>query len=142
MRRVLVFGGSRGAHALNLAWAGALPRLAGAAGRVHAADRREPTSPLVRAPRPPRGSHAEVLPFLDDMPARLAAADLVVCRAGAMTLAELTAAGRPAILVPYPHAANDHQRANARALAARGAARVLEQTSSPPSGWPSCCARR
>jgi UDP-N-acetylglucosamine--N-acetylmuramyl-(pentapeptide) pyrophosphoryl-undecaprenol N-acetylglucosamine transferase len=67
----------------------------------------------------------EVQPFLDDMPARLAAADLVVCRAGASTLSELTAAGRPAVLIPYPHAADDHQRHNAESIARVGAARVV-----------------
>jgi UDP-N-acetylglucosamine--N-acetylmuramyl-(pentapeptide) pyrophosphoryl-undecaprenol N-acetylglucosamine transferase len=65
------------------------------------------------------------LDFVDDMPQRMAAADLVVCRAGATTLAELTAAGRPAILVPYPHAADDHQRHNAEVLRASGAAAVI-----------------
>ena len=59
------------------------------------------------------------------MPARLAASDLVVCRAGASTLSELTAAGRPAILIPYPHAADDHQRHNAETLQASGAAVVV-----------------
>ena len=68
---------------------------------------------------------AEVHAFLDDMPARLAAADLVICRAGATTLAELAAAGRTAILVPYPHAADDHQRHNARAVERAGAATVM-----------------
>ncbi len=118
---VLAFGGSRGARSLNDAWIGALPLLRdvpaafvlqtgdGDAERVAAAARA-------------CGARAEVLAFLDDMPARLASADLVVARAGATTVAELTAAGRAAILVPFPHAANDHQRANARALAARGAA--------------------
>jgi UDP-N-acetylglucosamine--N-acetylmuramyl-(pentapeptide) pyrophosphoryl-undecaprenol N-acetylglucosamine transferase len=67
----------------------------------------------------------EVFAFIDDMPARLAAADLVVCRAGATTLAELTVAGRPALLVPFPFAADDHQRHNAEALAGAGAAEVI-----------------
>ena len=72
----------------------------------------------------PEGRY-EVHPFLHEMSARLAAADLVLCRAGASTLAELTAAGRPAILVPYPHAADDHQRRNAESIAKVGAARVV-----------------
>jgi UDP-N-acetylglucosamine--N-acetylmuramyl-(pentapeptide) pyrophosphoryl-undecaprenol N-acetylglucosamine transferase len=67
----------------------------------------------------------QVLRFIDDMPARLAAADVAVCRAGATTLAELAAAGRPAILVPFPHAADDHQRLNAEAVRDAGAAIVL-----------------
>jgi UDP-N-acetylglucosamine--N-acetylmuramyl-(pentapeptide) pyrophosphoryl-undecaprenol N-acetylglucosamine transferase len=66
-----------------------------------------------------------VLAFIDDMPARLAAADLVVCRAGASTLSELAVAGRAAILVPYPHAADDHQRHNAETMQSAGAAVVL-----------------
>lgn len=72
----------------------------------------------------PEGRH-EVRAFIENMPARLAVADLVVCRAGASTLAELTAAGRPAILIPYPHAADDHQRHNAETLQASGAAVVV-----------------
>jgi UDP-N-acetylglucosamine--N-acetylmuramyl-(pentapeptide) pyrophosphoryl-undecaprenol N-acetylglucosamine transferase len=67
----------------------------------------------------------EVLAFVEDMPARLAVADLVICRAGASTLAELTAAGRPAILIPYPHAADDHQRHNAETVRNSGAAIVI-----------------
>ncbi len=70
-----------------------------------------------------------VAPFLEDVPARLAAAHLVIARSGASTIAELEAAGRPALLVPYPHAMDDHQTANAAQLAARGAAWVMpEQT--------------
>jgi UDP-N-acetylglucosamine--N-acetylmuramyl-(pentapeptide) pyrophosphoryl-undecaprenol N-acetylglucosamine transferase len=62
----------------------------------------------------------DLRPFFDDVPARLAAAHLVICRSGASTVAELATVGRPAILVPYPHATDDHQTANARALAALG----------------------
>jgi UDP-N-acetylglucosamine--N-acetylmuramyl-(pentapeptide) pyrophosphoryl-undecaprenol N-acetylglucosamine transferase len=72
------------------------------------------------------GLTADVRAFLDDMPRRLAEADLVVCRAGATTLAELAVAGRPAILVPFPFAADDHQRANAEAVRDAGAAVVIE----------------
>jgi UDP-N-acetylglucosamine--N-acetylmuramyl-(pentapeptide) pyrophosphoryl-undecaprenol N-acetylglucosamine transferase len=70
------------------------------------------------------GDH-EVRAFFDDMPERFAAADVVVCRAGASTISELCAAGRPAILVPYPFAADDHQRHNAETLRDAGAALLL-----------------
>ncbi len=73
------------------------------------------------------GVRYTVAPFLDDMPVRLAAAQLVIARSGASTIAELEAAGRPALLVPYPHAMDDHQTANAAALAARGAAWVIQE---------------
>src|SRR5947209_4174502 len=71
------------------------------------------------------GLQAEVLPFLHDMADRYRWADLVLCRAGASTLAELTTCGKPAILVPYPYAADDHQRHNAMALQRQGAAQVI-----------------
>jgi UDP-N-acetylglucosamine--N-acetylmuramyl-(pentapeptide) pyrophosphoryl-undecaprenol N-acetylglucosamine transferase len=71
---------------------------------------------------------AEVEPFFYDMPARIGRAHLVVCRAGATTLAELTAAGRPSLLIPLPTATDDHQRKNAEALAALGAAEVMLQS--------------
>jgi len=123
---LLVFGGSRGARSINRAMMDALPRLA----------RMEPAPKIVHqcgvddAPEVEtayRGypGPAEVRPFLPDMPERLAVADLVVCRAGASTLSELAAAGRPAILVPYPHAADDHQRHNAEAVQETGAAIVI-----------------
>jgi UDP-N-acetylglucosamine--N-acetylmuramyl-(pentapeptide) pyrophosphoryl-undecaprenol N-acetylglucosamine transferase len=66
-----------------------------------------------------------IVPYIEDMAGALAWADLVVCRAGAMTLAELQAAGRPAVLVPFPFATDDHQRRNAEACARAGAAVVL-----------------
>lgn len=80
----------------------------------------------------------ELAPFFEDVPARLARAHLVICRAGASTVAELTTAGRPALYVPYPHAADDHQTANARAIEAAGGAWVLPQpefTGGALSGW-------
>ncbi len=70
---------------------------------------------------------AEVSPFIDDMPGAFARADLLVCRSGASTVAEITAAGRPAIFIPLPTAADDHQRQNAAALAEVNAARLLPQ---------------
>jgi UDP-N-acetylglucosamine--N-acetylmuramyl-(pentapeptide) pyrophosphoryl-undecaprenol N-acetylglucosamine transferase len=68
---------------------------------------------------------AEAVEFLDDMPAAFAEADMVISRAGASTVGELCAAGRAAILIPYPHAADDHQTHNAEALAAAGGAIVV-----------------
>jgi UDP-N-acetylglucosamine--N-acetylmuramyl-(pentapeptide) pyrophosphoryl-undecaprenol N-acetylglucosamine transferase len=73
------------------------------------------------------GREAEVVEFVDDMESRFAAADLVLCRSGATTCAELTAAGKASVLVPFALAADDHQRSNARALQAAGAARMVEE---------------
>jgi UDP-N-acetylglucosamine--N-acetylmuramyl-(pentapeptide) pyrophosphoryl-undecaprenol N-acetylglucosamine transferase len=78
------------------------------------------------------GRKAEVLAFLDDMEARFAQADLVLCRSGATTAAELTAAGKASVLVPFALAADDHQRSNARALEAAGAARMIEEKDLTP----------
>lgn len=123
---ILVSGGSRGASSINRAVVGALPelgRMAPPPRIVHqtgAADER----PVAEGYRGFAGPH-EVRAFLGDMPRRLAEADLAVCRAGATTLAELAAAGRPAILVPYPFAADDHQRWNAEEVRAAGAATVV-----------------
>jgi UDP-N-acetylglucosamine--N-acetylmuramyl-(pentapeptide) pyrophosphoryl-undecaprenol N-acetylglucosamine transferase len=124
---LLAFGGSRGARSINRAMVEALPRLAAMS----------PPPAIVHQTGPEAhqevaaayGAHpslgADVRPFLDDMPRRIADADLVVCRAGATTLAELAAAGRPAILVPFPFAADDHQRLNAEAVRDEGAAVVI-----------------
>jgi UDP-N-acetylglucosamine--N-acetylmuramyl-(pentapeptide) pyrophosphoryl-undecaprenol N-acetylglucosamine transferase len=83
---------------------------------------------MVRAGYRQAGIQADVEPFLYDMGRRLGQADLIVCRAGATTLAEITAAGKAAILVPLPTATDDHQRKNAEALAGAGAAEVLLQS--------------
>ena len=125
---LLVFGGSRGARSINRAMLAALPQLAAMTPPpriVHQTGPEEHQAvDLAYAKHP--GLEADVRPFLDDMPHRLADADLVVCRAGATTLAELAASGRPAILVPFPFAADDHQRANAEAVRDAGAAVVIE----------------
>lgn len=124
---LLVFGGSRGARSINRAMTAALPRLARSAtppAIVHQTGAEE-AEEVRRAYRAHPEIRSEVVEFLDDMPQRLAGADLVVCRAGATTLAELAVAGRPAILVPFPFAADDHQRLNAEAVAEAGAAVVI-----------------
>jgi UDP-N-acetylglucosamine--N-acetylmuramyl-(pentapeptide) pyrophosphoryl-undecaprenol N-acetylglucosamine transferase len=78
---------------------------------------------------------ARVRPYFTEMELALGAADLAVTRAGASSLAELAAMRVPAFLIPYPHAADDHQRANAQALAAAGAARVQEEATADPSAF-------
>ena len=71
------------------------------------------------------GVRAEVMAFIDDMCEMYTVADLVICRAGALTIAELTVLGKPCILAPYPYAADDHQRVNAEVLVQNGAARMI-----------------
>jgi UDP-N-acetylglucosamine--N-acetylmuramyl-(pentapeptide) pyrophosphoryl-undecaprenol N-acetylglucosamine transferase len=126
--RVLVFGGSQGAHAINVAMVEAAPRLAAATPRLavtHQTGERD--LEMVRDGYRRAGLEARVEPFLFTMDVEMKSADLVVCRSGATTLAELTAARRPSILIPFPQATDDHQRKNAEALVARGAARMIEQ---------------
>ena len=126
--RVLVFGGSQGAHAINMAMVEAAARLAAAAPRVaitHQTGERD--LEMVRDGYRRAGLEARVEPFLFAMDREMKSADVVVCRAGATTLAELTAARRASILVPLPTATDDHQRKNAEALVKQGAARMVEQ---------------
>jgi UDP-N-acetylglucosamine--N-acetylmuramyl-(pentapeptide) pyrophosphoryl-undecaprenol N-acetylglucosamine transferase len=125
---VLIFGGSQGAHAINVACVEAAPKLAASA-RPLAVTHQTGDSDvaLVREGYERAGLAARVEPFLFEMHREMSAADLVVCRAGASTLAEVTAAGKPAILVPLPTATDDHQRQNARVLAEAGAAELIEQ---------------
>jgi UDP-N-acetylglucosamine--N-acetylmuramyl-(pentapeptide) pyrophosphoryl-undecaprenol N-acetylglucosamine transferase len=128
---LLVFGGSHGARAINRAMVAALPQLTAWRGRlriVHQTGAVE--ADKVRDDYRQAGwDDVEIVPFIDEMAAAYARAWLVVCRAGATTLAELSACGRPAVLIPYPFAANDHQVANAAALAAKGAALMIEERS-------------
>jgi UDP-N-acetylglucosamine--N-acetylmuramyl-(pentapeptide) pyrophosphoryl-undecaprenol N-acetylglucosamine transferase len=125
--RVLIFGGSQGAHAINVAMVAAAPRLATAGGVDITHQTGERDVDMVRRAYGDAGLAARVEPFLFEMDREMRQADVIVCRAGATTIAELTAAGRAAILVPLPTAADDHQRKNAEVLAAAGAAELIEQ---------------
>jgi UDP-N-acetylglucosamine--N-acetylmuramyl-(pentapeptide) pyrophosphoryl-undecaprenol N-acetylglucosamine transferase len=126
---VLIFGGSQGAHAINMAMVEAAARLASGGPRLrltHQTGARDVE--VVRDAYRQAGLAATVAPFLYDMGRQLGQADLIVCRAGATTLAEIAAAGKAAILVPLPTATDDHQLRNAEALAAAGAAELMLQS--------------
>jgi UDP-N-acetylglucosamine--N-acetylmuramyl-(pentapeptide) pyrophosphoryl-undecaprenol N-acetylglucosamine transferase len=124
--RLLVTGGSQGSRAINDLLCAGLEWLTPERVRITHQTGRADFARVLEAYRN-RGPHGDVVEFIEDMPASFAASDLVVCRAGASTVAELAAAGRPAVLVPFPGAADDHQRKNALAMARRGAALMLEQ---------------
>ncbi len=133
-RTLLVFGGSRGARSINLAVAGALERLKHLSQlqviwQTGAEDFEEIQGRVRTIPIPVRA-----VPYLEAMEKAYAVADLAICRAGAMTIAELTACGVPAILVPYPHATRDHQTHNARGLLDRDAAEVIADKDLQPEG--------
>lgn len=132
--RLLVIGGSLGARALNQQVPQALALLPVSARPLvrHQAGQR--TLALARGAYAEAGVSAEVVPFIDDMAAAYAWADLVVCRAGALTVAELAAAGLPAILIPFPYAVDDHQVGNARYLSEAGAARLILERELTPVG--------
>ncbi len=124
--RILIFGGSRGSRPINDLVCEALDHLPGRRFRI-----RHQTGPSdfsrVRDLYRQKGVEAEVTEYIDEMPRCFADSDLIVSRSGASSIAEITAAGRPSILIPFPHAADDHQRKNAESLMNRGAAMVLEQ---------------
>ncbi len=126
--RVLIFGGSQGAHAINVAMVEAAPRLAASGIRLaitHQTGERD--LDLVRGAYERAGLAARVEAFIDEIDREMKAADVVVARAGATTLAELAASGRPAILVPLPTSSDDHQRKNAAVVADAGAAVVVDE---------------
>ena len=126
---LLVFGGSQGAHAINAALFRCLPvlqREAPGIHIIHQTGERDYNDALAAYERV--GESAEVFKFIEDMPGAFARADLVVCRSGASTVAEIAAAGKAAVFVPFPRAADDHQRVNAEALAKHGAAVVVEES--------------
>ncbi len=126
---LLVFGGSQGAHAINEAMIrclSVLRREAPGIHVIHQTGERDYNDAL--AAYQSFGEPAEMFKFIEDMPAAFARADLVVCRSGASTVAEIAAAGKPAVFVPFPRAADDHQTVNAIALERAGAAVLVEES--------------
>jgi UDP-N-acetylglucosamine--N-acetylmuramyl-(pentapeptide) pyrophosphoryl-undecaprenol N-acetylglucosamine transferase len=130
---LLVFGGSQGAHAINTVMIASLAALAARVPGLRILhqtgerDYNEAQAAYLHA-----GLPAEVSPFIEKMPEAFARADLLLCRSGASTVAEVTAAGKPAIFVPFPRAADDHQRRNAEAVAKRGAALLMPESELTP----------
>lgn len=123
---LLVLGGSQGAHALNVAMMDALPLLKERAGEIHIIHQTGKNDfQEVKEAYEKHGISAEVYPFIDQMGAYYAKADLGICRAGAGTITELRLQGLPAILVPYPYAADDHQLFNAKEMVDQGAAELV-----------------
>src|SRR5262245_3221877 len=128
--RILVVGGSLGAQALNdvlpkaMAMLGEKPRVVHQAGEKHLE--------TLRGNYAAAGVQGELVAFIDDMASRYAEADLVICRAGAVTISELAAGGMASVLVPFPHAVDDHQTANAKFLSERGAAILIQQRDLSP----------
>lgn len=130
-RHLLVMGGSLGAHALNEYIVGILPQLKEAGVQVlHQTGARDESA--VREAYVRAGYAADcVCAFIDDMAAAYAWADLAFCRSGATTVAELAAAGKPAVFVPFPHAIHDHQTCNARSMTECGAAMMVAEKDLP-----------
>jgi UDP-N-acetylglucosamine--N-acetylmuramyl-(pentapeptide) pyrophosphoryl-undecaprenol N-acetylglucosamine transferase len=130
---LLIFGGSQGAHAINEAMFAALPLLGEVKNKLRVthqtgeADYQQVANGYADA-----GWQANVRKYIDDMMTAFAEVDLVICRAGATTTAELIAAGKASLMIPFPFAADDHQRKNAEAMEASGAAKmILQQDLSP-----------
>lgn len=124
---LLVLGGSQGAQALNTTMPAALQRMPVTQRPVVTHQSGAAHIDALRETYRTAGVEAELLPFIDDMAARYANADVVICRAGASTIAELAAAGVASVLVPLPSAVDDHQTHNARFLSERGAALLIPQ---------------
>jgi UDP-N-acetylglucosamine--N-acetylmuramyl-(pentapeptide) pyrophosphoryl-undecaprenol N-acetylglucosamine transferase len=123
---LLIFGGSAGARRINQAAVDALKRLADLKGELYVIHQTGASDyPAIQQAYASLPFEARVTPFIDAMDEAYAQADLILCRAGATTVAELTAFGKAAVLVPYPYAIYDHQRGNAEALAERGAAEMI-----------------
>lgn len=123
---LLVFGGSQGAHAINTAMVAALPFLKERGVKLEITHQTgEKDCDEVAAAYRAAGVAARVTPFISDMASEYAKAHLIVCRAGATTIAEITACGKPCLFIPFPHAVDDHQRRNAEALLKKDACFML-----------------
>ncbi|KAB0671280.1 undecaprenyldiphospho-muramoylpentapeptide beta-N-acetylglucosaminyltransferase [Oryzomonas sagensis] len=124
--RLFIFGGSQGAHAINMAMLAALPHLERYAARLEITHQTgEKDAALVAEAYRNHGFNASVMPFIQDMAAVYRRADLVICRAGATTIAEVTACGKACLFIPFPFAVDDHQRRNAEAFLKKGAGFML-----------------
>ena len=132
---VLIFGGSQGARAINRAIIGALPLLATRRDRLALTHQTgEPDFDMVKRAYADAGfDSADVRPFIHDMAAQFEQADLLICRSGATTAAEVAAAGKAAIFIPFPFATDDHQRKNAEAFERVGAGRMILQKDLTPA---------
>jgi len=127
--RLLITGGSQGALPINRTFVDAMDRLAARKNElsiVHQTGERDYNA--VRTAYARREMHAEVVPFLTNMPERFAWADIIVCRAGAITAAEVAAAGRAAIFIPFGRATDSHQLRNAQEMSRAGAGRLISET--------------
>ena len=114
---LFVFGGSQGAHAVNMAMVAALPYLKQSQVKLNIVHQTgENDCAVVADGYRGAGVEARITPFISDMAAEYAQADLIICRAGATTIAEVTACGKTCLFIPFPHAVDDHQRKNAEAL--------------------------
>jgi len=125
---ILIFGGSQGAHRINLAVLEALPRLGDLKGKIriiHQTGKED--MEMVKKGYGDQAVEADVLPFITDMASAYGKADLLVCRAGATSIAEITASGKAALFIPFPFAVNDHQTKNAELLVNRGAAEMIPE---------------
>jgi UDP-N-acetylglucosamine--N-acetylmuramyl-(pentapeptide) pyrophosphoryl-undecaprenol N-acetylglucosamine transferase len=134
---LLIFGGSQGAHAINEAMIAALPLLAEIKSKLQVTHQTgEADYDWVASGYATENwrAQASVRKYIDDMVAAFAEVDLVICRAGATTTAELIAAGKASLMIPFPFAADDHQRKNAEAMEAAGAAKMILQQDLSPQG--------
>jgi UDP-N-acetylglucosamine--N-acetylmuramyl-(pentapeptide) pyrophosphoryl-undecaprenol N-acetylglucosamine transferase len=123
---VLILGGSQGAHSINMAMIEALDHLSNRKKSIFVTHQTgDADYEVVKKKYNEKGFSANVMPFLADMPERYRIASLVICRSGATTLAEITAAGRASFLIPFPYAANNHQEHNARVIEAADAGEII-----------------
>ena len=129
IRQLLIFGGSQGAAAINKAIVEMLPLLRQMSDRIRVVHQTgERDGEMVRRAYSEYGLNAVVSPFVKDMASAYGAADLIICRAGATSLAEITAAGRACVLIPFPWAVGDHQTKNAEAMVRAGAAVMIRES--------------